>query len=928
MKGDFSRINFDPGKHYNAVMVQQGRVLTDYDTNVGQSIQAYIHETSSSDIIGRVGVPKGDPGFTVGLSGDKKRFTLQPGQIYVDGILVENEGPYETGAEEIKFPLGSGQYLVYLEVWKRLVTGVDDASLLEPALGGPDTTTRLQTHWRLRLTSAQTNDCKALLSGSVLLPKPTGTLKVTPAETGTAGGLCALPPEAGYLGLENQLYRVEIHRSGDRDNPANRASFKWSRDNGSVAIKVLNSTTTTIQVEHLGLDEVLGFANNDWVELVDTPADLDGRPGQLAQIDRMNPSNEILVKGSLSPVDLNQPVKLRRWDQSGPSATANGIPMTSGAYELENGIKLEFSPGTYRAGDYWVFPARTAITNALGTIEWPVDSGGNFKSIEPHGVKYHYAALALVDYDAATQTFSLPAASDCRPAFPPLTAITAQDVFFDNTSCGTALPQVKTVQEAIDALCQRQGGACQIQLAPVPGWETALSALAETDAEICFQTGLYPLDRRVVIRDKGHLKITGAGPGTRIVVAKDEAALVFENCESVTVRDLGAEAQQAGSSAVGEPLNRMLNGVLTFRNCGSVTAENLALKCASGTEPAATCITVSTLGQVVKADTGSSVRIQGCDLRVGHLQVGILVINATRTRIFDNQIRVGKKPDSLTLKRLLASRYYRTAVRQLLLHDVDLSEASLLAPGGKELVEFQGHAFLFSTDPILHNQWERLIKAIRPMGVQNKRHLFWHVQNVADRLLLNEGRYPGLSDRRTDEFARWYAQLREAMRTTADQGIVVSGTNGRDIHIQHNTIWGFHVGIRIGMSHRYEMGEPPDMAGNVQVLDNEISIFLSPAARLRFGIFLGNCERAVIQNNNIEVTRFPVTTKLPVEGIRAYGAFGEKIIIRQNSLLNTNTGIRCSPLTNPAKKLWLVADNVLLGAALSAGGFTSQNNVV
>ncbi len=36
---------------------------------------------------------------------------------------------------------------------------------------------------------------------------------------------CLLPPESGYTGLENQLYRVEVHDA---------TRWKWSRENGSV----------------------------------------------------------------------------------------------------------------------------------------------------------------------------------------------------------------------------------------------------------------------------------------------------------------------------------------------------------------------------------------------------------------------------------------------------------------------------------------------------------------------------------------------------------------------------------------------------------------------------------------------------------------------------------------------------------------------
>ena len=45
---------------------------------------------------------------------------------------------------------------------------------------------------------------------------------------------CILPEKAGYRGLENQLYRVEIQKFGTETT----VTAKWSRDNGSVAARI------------------------------------------------------------------------------------------------------------------------------------------------------------------------------------------------------------------------------------------------------------------------------------------------------------------------------------------------------------------------------------------------------------------------------------------------------------------------------------------------------------------------------------------------------------------------------------------------------------------------------------------------------------------------------------------------------------------
>ena len=45
---------------------------------------------------------------------------------------------------------GLSAALVYLDVWQRHVTVLDDRLLREVALGGPDTTTRIKTVWQVK----------------------------------------------------------------------------------------------------------------------------------------------------------------------------------------------------------------------------------------------------------------------------------------------------------------------------------------------------------------------------------------------------------------------------------------------------------------------------------------------------------------------------------------------------------------------------------------------------------------------------------------------------------------------------------------------------------------------------------------------------------------------------------------------------------
>jgi hypothetical protein len=85
--------------------------------------------------------------------------------------------------------------------------------------------------------------------------------------------------------------------------------------------------------------------------------------------------------------------------------------------DLEGGIQVRFSDGLYHAGDYWLIPART-IT---GEIEWPPFDVPNTDPIPqpPVGIHHHFCRLALLDVQGGVLSLS-----DCRPLFPPLTALT------------------------------------------------------------------------------------------------------------------------------------------------------------------------------------------------------------------------------------------------------------------------------------------------------------------------------------------------------------------------------------------------------------------------------------------------------------------------------------------------------------------------
>lgn len=516
MRGDFSRVTFDPRKHFASVRMQQGRVQLDRDWNEGVEITEYLERTEAIDVIGRSGAPKDGGGFALALTPDASDLLLSPGRMYVDGILAENDGGW---LEIESFPsatsvavrtlnadgraLGAGQWvevdadgvtpivtqivtsdpedetltveddlssvsaaanprlrrlatyatqpdlpepppltpipaagrtdLLYLDVWRRHVSSVEDPSIQEEALGGADTATRTQTVWQVRVQQGvSATTCADLENWS--LPARDGRLTSDAVPAPGVEDPCEIPPGGGFQGIENRLYRIEIHEDSD----SGAATFKWSRDNGSLAFAVEefvgDQPTDRIRVRRLGRDRVLAVGVDDWVEVLDDDAELAGRPGTLARVTEVDEGQRILtLSKTVSGLDADGHPKVVRWDQG-----SDAVPVAAGPLALEDGVRVRFGGTEFATGDHWIFGART-LTGDVDRLE---DS-------PPHGIDHHAAPLALVTWKTNEEGVSA-TIEDCRPSFPPLTDIWASDVFYDDAACELG---ADTVQEALDRLC-------------------------------------------------------------------------------------------------------------------------------------------------------------------------------------------------------------------------------------------------------------------------------------------------------------------------------------------------------------------------------------------------------------------------------------------------------------------------------------------
>ncbi|MEK6406974.1 MAG: DUF6519 domain-containing protein [Acidobacteriota bacterium] len=469
MKGDFTRMTFDPTKHYSRVLEQQGRVQVDSDFNEMNAIHRHFLRRLAADLIG----PHGGPGdsFNIDAVKDKdnkdvlRDFGVALGRYYVDGALCENEGQM-LYTKQPSFPLGSGNlengktYLAYLDLWERHVTAYEDEDenrigIREVALRGPDTATRAQVVWQVKcrlINEAGANNLSvadqeiAYANFLDLLGETTlgiGQLRARAIKPEADDEPCLISPDARYRGAENQLYRVEIHRGGTampggdlsnvRIDATKIATFKWSRENGSVIFPITKRQDKVVTLRHLGRESRFGLRPDDWVEIIDDDYALQNRAEPLLQVKEIDRDGmRVTLKTAPASAVGTDPAKhplLRRWDLHSDNLQLGALPVVEGAGDddaswitLEDGVQIQFppassadasaearrpggggggtaltsAPATYRTGDYWLIPARVAT----GDVEWPGTPGDPLPR-PPHGVEHAFAPLGIISIGAA-----------------------------------------------------------------------------------------------------------------------------------------------------------------------------------------------------------------------------------------------------------------------------------------------------------------------------------------------------------------------------------------------------------------------------------------------------------------------------------------------------------------------------------------------
>ena len=364
MKGDFSRNTFSPKKNYHAVRMQQGRVLLDADWNEMVDIVNNQQSTALRTIIGahgglgsgfQVSFAKKATTFPVEKEPDKDRslpdLYLHAGQYYANGfvctldetISFEEQKYFPGAADHKKAALtdkDSDRWLLYLLVWERHLTAIEDPELAEPSLGGTDTTTRTQMVWQVKMLQLEERHVH-----------PHTVTELPEWQRLVRRRNIPIQMNQGYA-AENELFRIEIHSGNDTGEDEGEgdqemihrgskpATWKWSRDNASIAFPLqgIRQAETSAGTKEIHALE-LSFATDqrlqeqlrvgDCVELSCDHWVLNSHPGWLGTIHQVEAPDEngqqrMMITVS-HPVTRSDDLTLlrnakehplvRRWDQ-------------------------------------------------------------------------------------------------------------------------------------------------------------------------------------------------------------------------------------------------------------------------------------------------------------------------------------------------------------------------------------------------------------------------------------------------------------------------------------------------------------------------------------------------------------------------------------------------------------------------------------
>jgi hypothetical protein len=543
MYGDFSQRQRLADPNLAGVLYQQGRVFIDTDGNAQTRILNRWHDTAARDAFGAdvAAVPSDAPlSFRIdsaspaAVAGEVD-LQLQPGRCWADGLLVHLPGPAPVARQARPVappvqplpvppvaPPGSRD-AVLLDVWRESLSAfqVPD-TLIEPALGGPDTTERVLTSCALRLLRLEAGDTCTNIAGKIddhFANK--GRLTVTLQPVTAIGGDCPVVDAGGYVGFEHNLYRIEVAELPD----GSPVHVKWSQFNGGLVGRgVIDPMRPGLIQLTANLQPIITSGITDFYLETREYSAADGywRTTYGARVS-LNSANELalpLVAAFGAQPAAGSEFFFRLWNGLRP---VTDFPPGAGT-ALVDGIGLALqpdAPGRYTPEDYWTFTVRAdGVENAL-LPGFPVPT--LLSNALPDGVHHHRVALGILTWGAAG---AAPAVEDCRNIFPPLTKMKGCCTYRVGDGL-RSFGDFNRIQDAVDAL-PPEGG------------------------EICLLPGVFAGEVRIVGRR--HIRMHGCGYRSRVVgpaaaAGPGPAVILVEDSLDIALDMFAVEAPE-GSTAI------------------------------------------------------------------------------------------------------------------------------------------------------------------------------------------------------------------------------------------------------------------------------------------------------------------------------------------------------------------------------------------
>ena len=426
MSTQISRDSYRPGQRYSGVYQQQGRMLVDADLNEFVDVLKARLAQAISDLAGD-GSPQAGGivnlttpaspqltfgrAYVAGLTADlvpaswtTVSATPSPADIYNNQADFPGAPPPAAAAPAMTTPA-----TLYLDVWEREITAIEDPYLADPALGGADTCTRTRVMTQLKWCTAPAPGGTAACDDPSKNPRIgdaqlSAVLRQPPPSSGTQ-----IPQPTPPVG--NYLFRLEVHDVTGSPTSPSSITLKWSSENGAEQYNFGNQPA--------------GFVTDGYLyELFD-----DASASQLG----VDLTGGGLARGKIYTASAlpTSGTYIRRWEgfaqlesdgatpptwslaTTTPTASDQGVGLTSVTTGTDQGDVVFGSDGTvtldlsalalkltlgsaFVAGDYWLIAVRGAGDPGSGQGQLSPASS------TPVGVTHNY--LTVGTWDGTTLT--------------------------------------------------------------------------------------------------------------------------------------------------------------------------------------------------------------------------------------------------------------------------------------------------------------------------------------------------------------------------------------------------------------------------------------------------------------------------------------------------------------------------------------------